>query len=57
MKAFIENPNLLIKEFNEMAAIAQKKAFITVGIEIQKEEIETIKSYRSELCDLKNAVY
>jgi len=53
MKAFLENPNLLIKEFNEMAAIAQKKAFITVGTEIQKEEIEIIKSYRSKLSDLK----
>ena len=45
MKVFIENPNLLIKEFNEMASIAQRKAFITVGIELQKEEIETIKNY------------
>ncbi|MFT3910287.1 MAG: hypothetical protein QM737_12730 [Ferruginibacter sp.] len=53
MKVFIENPNLLIREFNEMAAIAQTKAFITIGIEIQKEEITTIKNYRSELCDLK----
>jgi len=53
MKVFSENPNLLIEEFNEMAAIAQKKAFITVGIEIQKEEIEIIKNYRGELCDLK----
>lgn len=53
MKVFLENPNLLIKEFNEMAAIAQKKAFITVGTEIQKEEIEIIKSYRDELCELK----
>jgi len=53
MKVFLENPNLLIKEFNEMAAIAQRKAFITIGIEIQKEEIETIKNYRNELADLK----
>lgn len=53
MKVFLENPNLLIKEFNEMAAIAQRKAFITVGTEIQKEEIEIIKYYRDELSDLK----
>ncbi len=53
MRAFLENPNLLLTEFNEMAAIAQKKAFITVGVEIQKDEIETIKAYRSELSDLK----
>jgi hypothetical protein len=53
MKVFLANPNLLINEFNEMAASAQKKAFITVGIEIQKEEIETIKNYRNELSNLK----
>ena len=53
MKAFIENPNLLIKEFNEMAAISQKKAFITVGTEIQKEEIEILNNYRQELKNLK----
>jgi len=53
MKIFLENPNLLIKELNEMAAISQGKAFITVGIEIQKQEIETIKNYRAELNELK----
>jgi len=53
MKVFIENPNLLIKEFNEVASIAQRKAFITVGIEIQKEEIESLNSYRKDLSDLK----
>jgi hypothetical protein len=55
MKVFLENPNLLIKEFNEMAAIAQKKAFITVGLEIQKEEVEILKSYRKALNEIKNA--
>lgn len=49
MLVFFENPKLLIDEFNQMAAIAQKKAFITVGIEIQKEEIETIQNYLKEL--------
>jgi len=53
MKAFIENPELLINEFNEMAAIAQKKAFITVGIEIQQEEIEVLFNYIKELANLK----
>ncbi|MCL2097899.1 MAG: hypothetical protein FWH23_03975 [Bacteroidales bacterium] len=53
MKVFLENPNLLINEFNEMASIAQKKAFITVGKEIQKEEIETLEAYRSNLLKLK----
>lgn len=53
MKAFIENPELLINEFNEMAAIAQKKAFITVGIEIQQEEIEVLIDYIKDLATLK----
>ncbi|MFK7050201.1 hypothetical protein FLACOL_00170 [Flavobacterium columnare] len=53
MMIFFENPNLLISEFNEMASIAQKKAFITVGIEIQKEEIETIQNYIQNLNSLK----
>lgn len=53
MKVFLENPNLLIKVFNEIAAIAQRKAYITVGIEIQKEEIQTLKTYQDELNELK----
>lgn len=53
MKAFIENPNLLIKEFNEVASSVQKKAFITIGIEIQKEEIDGLKNYLKELNELK----
>lgn len=53
MLIFIENPKLLLDEFNQMATIAQKKAFITVGIEIQREEIETIQNYLNDLCELK----
>jgi len=53
MLIFIDNPKLLLDEFNQMADIAQKKAFITVGIEIQKEEIETIQNYLNELSQLK----
>jgi len=53
MKVFIENPNLLIKEFNEVASRVQKKAFITIGIEIQKEEIDGLKNYLKELAELK----
>lgn len=53
MMVFIENPNLLIEEFNKMSAISQKKAFITVGTEIQKEEIEILENYRKELNNLK----
>ena len=50
---FIENPNLLIKEFNEVTSRVQKKAFITIGIEIQKNEIDNLISYRQELAQLK----
>lgn len=53
MKIFLENPNLLIKEFNEFVSVSQNKTFITIGIEIQKQEIETIKNYREELNQLK----
>ncbi len=53
MKVFLDNPNLLINEFNEMAAISQKKAYITVGIEIQKQEIKVLANYREKLNDLK----
>lgn len=53
MQAFFENPNLLLNEFNEMAQIAQTKSFITVGIEIQKEEINTLELYRADLAELK----
>lgn len=50
---FIENPNLLIKKFNEVASRVQKKAFITIGIEIQKDEIKNLINYRQELSNLK----
>jgi hypothetical protein len=53
MLAFIENPNLLIKEFNDLIDLSQTKAFITVGIEIQKEEIKTLNQYRLDLLELK----
>lgn len=46
-------PNLLISEFNKVASIAQKKAFITIASEIQKEEIETLETYRNNLLELK----
>ncbi len=49
MTVFIENSNLLIQEFNEMAGIAQRKAYISIGMEIQKDAIETIINYRKEL--------
>ncbi len=53
MKVFIENPNLLINEFNELISISQRKAFITVGTEIQEKEIEVLSNYREQLVDLK----
>lgn len=50
---FIENPNLLIEKFNKISAISQKKTFITIGIEIQKAEIDFLENYRMELKNLK----
>lgn len=53
MQAFFENPKLLIDEFNELIDVSQTKAFITVGIEIQKEEIEVLEQYCKDLTELK----
>lgn len=53
MKDILEDPNLLISEFNKIAAIAQRKAFITIGSEIQKEEIKAIEAYRIDLLEVK----
>ena len=53
MKDELKNINLLIDEFNKIAFIAQRKAFITIASEIQKEEIETIEAYRNSLFELK----
>lgn len=53
MIAFFENPELLIKEYNEIAAITQRKSFISIGIEIQKDEINFLEKYRNELLELK----
>lgn len=50
---FYDNPTLLINEFNKIAIIAQKKAFITIGIEIQQAEIEILIDYLKELAILK----
>jgi hypothetical protein len=52
MVYFID-PNELIKEFNEIINIAQKKAFLTVGIEIQKDEIENLENYQQHLAKKK----
>jgi len=53
IQAFLENPVLLINEFNELIDTSQAKAFITVGIEIQKDEIEVLNNYEQELIKLK----
>ncbi len=53
MKAFFENPELLINEYNNVAAIAQKKAFITIGIEIQQEEIAVLFDHIKDLSNFK----
>lgn len=51
--AFLNNPQLLINEFNELIDVAQSKSFITVGIEIQKNEIEVLRRYQENLQELK----
>ncbi len=53
MKDILVDPNLLISEFNKIAAIAQRKAFITIGSEIQKEEIKALEIYRGDLLEIK----
>jgi len=49
MRTFLVNPNIIIEKFNKVAASAQRKAFITVDIDLQKAEIEALKIYRIEL--------
>jgi hypothetical protein len=53
MTAFVENPGPLIHEFNELIKKSQRRAFITVGTELQKEEIQVLENYRFELAKLK----
>jgi len=53
MQAFFINPEPIIKEYNEIIAFSQKKAFITVGIEIQKQEIECLENYLQKLSEIK----
>jgi hypothetical protein len=55
IKEFLENPNLLIEEYNDLIEVAQLKTFITVGIEIQKEEIAVLTQYREGLREVKKA--
>ena len=44
MKRFIEDPSLLISEFDETISIAKQKAFISIGIEFQEKEIEELEN-------------
>ena len=53
MIAYSLNIEWLLKEFNEMAEIAQKKAVITIGIEIQEQEVKVIDEYTRNLISLK----
>jgi len=48
-KAYLINPNELIREYNEVIDEAQKKTFFTVGIELQKEEIDNLQTYIDKL--------
>lgn len=48
-KAYLINPNELIRDYNEVIDEAQKMAIFTVGIELQKKEIENLELYINEL--------
>jgi len=48
-KAYLINPNELIRDYNEVIDEAQKKTFFTVGIELQKEEIDNLQTYIDKL--------
>lgn len=54
MQAFLENPSAIIDEFNDLIHISQTKAFITVGVEIQKDETEVLNKYEQDLIQLKS---
>ena len=54
MKQYRINPNIYIKEFNDIISISQNKTYMSVGIEIQKEEVNILEKYIKGICDLKD---
>ena len=48
-KAYLINPNELIRDYNEVVDKAQKIAIFTIGIELQKKEIEDLQLYIDKL--------
>lgn len=48
-KAYLINPNELIRDYNEVVDKAQKMAIFTIGIELQKIEIEDLQLYIDKL--------
>lgn len=53
MNAYFTNPNDLLYDFNVAMEVAQKKAIFSVGIEIQKDEINSLDLYLDKLSNLK----
>ena len=53
MIAYSVNTGPLMDEFNEIAHIAHRKAFMSIGIEIQQDEISSLESHISRLIDIK----
>jgi len=48
-QAYLINPNELIRDYNEVVDKAQKIAIYTIGIELQKKEIEDLQLYIDRL--------
>lgn len=53
MNAYFTNPNDLLHDFNVAMEVAQKKAIFSVGIEIQKDEINSLDLYLDKLSNQK----
>lgn len=52
-KAYLINPNKLIRDFNAVIYESEKKTFFTIGIELQKEEIDNLQLYINKLSSQK----
>lgn len=48
-QVYLINPNELIRDYNEVINKAQKIAVFTIGIELQKKEIENLQEYIDNL--------
>lgn len=53
MDAFFNNPELLVSECSEMFNTISPKAYLTIGVELQRDAIEELDNYRKDLSSLK----